>query len=1110
MNDAPLRLGLMSPLTGIAEIYGAEISRAAQIACAEVNAAGGVLGRRLELVIEDDGSFPETAVRAANRLVSGGGCHAIIGNLLSNSRLAVSNQVSEPCRVPQLNFSFYEGGIKSPYFFHFAALPNQQIDLMIPFMAERHGRKMFFAGNNYEWPRGSIDACKRVLEARDGKVLGEEYLAIRPNEGEIFGLLERVARSGADVFVPYFAGLDQISVLKRFCEIGLKGHMAVVMGHFDERIAGFLEPEQRDGFYSSNTFFMSVDTPAARACLGEIAKRPEVSGLWPEGNGVLTNFGEGAYICVKAFAHAAEAAGGLDPDALVAALETVRIEAPQGLVVMDERTHHATVNSYLARCTAEGRFDLVESFGPVLPHIPRRYCEAEPTRSAAGTGPDTHAKPLRPAIADCKPADLDLRTTSDLLQFVGIAMLACTETGQVIDANSVCEAIFGYEPGEFSGMSVNALVPPHLRELHDGHIRKFVASPETERRMTTGREILGYRKDGTFFPLDASIAKFRGASGAWILVITMRDISEHKQTEAELTHRATHDALTGLPNRALIQDRLGAAIEHSRRQGDGLAAIFIDLDGFKDINDTHGHSTGDRLLEEASQRLLRTVRPGDTVGRLAGDEFIVVCENVEDPAQMSSLSERLLSILKAPYEIGKLKLFVTASIGISIGHGATHSAEDILRSADTAMYSVKGRGRDGWAFFNQGLQEEAQQRAGISNGLRTAIQNDEFRVLFQPIVNAETGVIEGAEVLLRWHPREGALPPALFIPIAERTGSIIAIGRWVFEQACRAEHEWSQRFASRAPYVTVNVSARQLSEPSIVEEFAEIIARTGAAPERLVLEVTETSLMAEVQANLEVLAALADLGMQIAVDDFGTGYSSFAQLMRLNADTLKIDKVFIQGLDRDPESRVIVRALCRIAKSLNLKLVAEGVETQDQRNKVRLYGCDYIQGYFFHRPLDRPDFVNALKHSIQTHEHGEDGIVFLVYISRTEAAVGHDDMTTILAASNQNNLVNGVTGYLFYMDRVFVQYLEGDEATIWNLYEKIRADARHTDVEVIAQGPLNHRLFTGWSMGFRSLDQPYLVAQAELADPQGASYEWLKDNPAFCCSLFEAISLGAL
>jgi len=788
VQHCPTRLDASA--NGLVELYGPEVTRAARIACDEINERGGVLGRPLELIVEDDGSLPDTAVPAAERLLDDHRCVALVGNLLSNSRIAVAAQVAEPRRVPYLNFSFYEGSISGRYFFHFAALPNQQIDRMIPFMARRYGPKMFFAGNNYEWPRGSIDAAKAALRRLDGDIVGEEYLPIGVHPKEIDRLLEQVARAGCDVFVPYFAGEDQITLLNRFTETGLKRRMAVVMGHYDEAMVDRLQPEVREGFYSSNTYFMSLETAENNQFKQRLARQPGVGGIWPHGNGVLTNFGEGAYVCVHAFANAAESAGSLDSEALVNALERVRVVAPQGVVEMDPATHHASVNTCLARCNADGSFTVVEHFGCNPPEIPERY------RHSLRMAP-LHESRVTPELTARLAAELSRAqrkvSTAQQLSIADMAIIATDLQGLVTEANRSATQIFGYGEGEMIGLSVHLLVPPQFRQRHAEHFAAFIDGDETERRMSDRGEIMGYRKDGTFFPLEASIAKFSNGTGDWLLVVTMRDVTERKRAEAELTRRATHDPLTGLPNRALIRERLANALQRSRRSGLSVVLLFVDLDGFKLINDTHGHEVGDELLKTVASRLIEQVRPGDTVARLAGDEFVVLCEQVEQPTTLSVLAERINDSLRQAVVFNGQPLFVSASVGIAIGNGSTHGADDMLRQADTAMYAVKEMGRDGWAFFNESLQEQARQRLVITNGLRLAIERDELSLRFQPIVAAETGRIVGAEALLRWHPPEGEVSPAVFIPIAESTGAIVPIGTWVFRAARCAEHPGPDR-----------------------------------------------------------------------------------------------------------------------------------------------------------------------------------------------------------------------------------------------------------------------------------------------------------------------------
>lgn len=945
----------MPPLTGLVGMYGPEIIWAARIACDEINRNGGVLGRPLELIVEDDGSLPDTAVPAAMRLVKEHRCVAMIGNLLSNSRIAVAARVAEPEKIPYLNFSFYEGSISGRYFFHFAALPNQQIDKMIPFMAQRYGMKMYFAGNNYEWPRGSIDAAKRALIHLEGDVVGEDYLPIGANRTEIDKLLARVARSGADVFVPYFAGSDQIALLTRFTEMGLKKHMAVVMGHYDEVMVRQLPPEVREGFYSSNTYFMSLDTPQNREYLRQLADMPGVDGIWPAGNGVLTNFGEAAYLCVHAFAQAAEKAGTTEAEAVTDALENVCVTGPQGIVRMDGKTHHAHVNTFLARGNQDGSFSIVERFGNNPPRIPERY---------GNQHPELHESPAMPPLNTRVAAEAALHklgTAQQILSIADMAILATDEDGIIQEANPNTCLLFGYSAEELRGMSLHLLLPPHLRQRHAEMVRRFAEGEETRRSMSGRGEVTGYRKDGSFFPLEASIGKFRNGEH-WMLVVTMRDITERKRAEEALLWQATHDALTGLPNRSLIRERLANALQRSRRQGLSVALLFIDLDGFKLINDTYGHETGDTLLKTVANRLMELIRPGDTVARLAGDEFVILCEQLEQPASMSMLAERINEKLREAMELDGQSLYITASIGIAVGHGSTHSTDDLLRSADTAMYEVKQKTRNGWHFFNSSLEEKVRQRLAITQGLRLAIERRELSIRLQPIIAAESGRIAGAELLLRWHPANGEISPAVFIPIAEMTGSIVAIGLWVLAEACRVEADWRQRWGARAPaYLSVNLSARQLNEGSLIGDVQRLLGESGADPSRILLEVTETALMADVETNLRVLRRLADLGFRLAVDDFGTGYSSLAQLTRLPVNVLKIDKAFIDGIEQQHESLAVVRAVIGLGRALGLEMVAEGVENQPQLLALRSLGCDYIQGYLFYRPLEEARFIEAFE-----------------------------------------------------------------------------------------------------------------------------------------------------
>lgn len=1082
MSNPTIRLGLMPPLSGLVDIYGLEISRAARIACEEINQAGGLLGLPLEVVEEDDGSLPDTAVPAALRLLDEHGCVALIGNLLSNSRIAVVDQVVNLRCKPLLNFSFYEGSIRSPWFFHFAALPNQQIDRMIPFMARRFGPKMFFAGNNYEWPRGSIDAAKRALQGVDGDVVGEVYLPLGVPVTDLDALLDEVARSGADVFVPYFAGSDQMALLTRFTACGLKSRMAIVMGHFDEMMASRLPPHVRDGLYASNTYFMCLDTAENQRMLAQLARQPGVSALWPHGNGILTHLGEAVYLCVHAFANAVRAAGTTDAAALRLALKHVQVQGPQGLVQMDAQTQHASVNSFLVRCQADGMFTVIERFGLCPPQMPERY-RAQPQDAKL------HESEPSPEVAARFAAEMGAAQQRQgaarrILAVADMAILATDSRGQITEANRSACRLFGYKEEELVGLSVNLLMPPHFRERHAMLLQRFVEGEDNELRMSGRQEITGYRKDGSFFPLEASIAKF-DTGDKLLLVVTMRDISVHKKNEDEQIRRATHDPLTGLPNRALIRERLANALQRSRRSGLSVALLFIDLDGFKLINDTRGHDAGDEVLKIVASRLLEQVRPGDTVARLTGDEFVVLCEQLEQPATLSGLAERLNQSLRQPCDLGTEPLVVTASIGVAIGGGSTHSAQDLLRQADTAMYAVKGRGRDSWQFFSESLHEQAQQRLAITTGLRMAIERQELSTRFQPILSTDSGQIMGAELLLRWKPDSGDVSPAVFIPIAEMTGAIVPIGLWVFREACRTEADWRRRWGAQAPYVAVNLSARQLSEENLAEQFLDILQASGADPQRLLLEITETALMADVETNLRVLRRLADLGLRVAVDDFGTGYSSLAQLSRMPVDVLKIDRAFVDGIDKSAESRTIIRAIISLGRALGLKLVAEGVENVAQHQELCANGCDLVQGYHFHQPMR----VDALVSLLDNRPHPSlpntvSALYFLIYASRATHPFTLPELESLKQQIGRINRTLGLSGCLIHDDGCFMQMLEGSREAVQVAMAKIQADPRHTDIHIVAQGAQKRRAFQEWGMNMGAQDmealppQPPAVGQA--------------------------------
>ncbi|HEX2392233.1 MAG TPA: EAL domain-containing protein [Solirubrobacterales bacterium] len=435
--------------------------------------------------------------------------------------------------------------------------------------------------------------------------------------------------------------------------------------------------------------------------------------------------------------------------------------------------------------------------------------------------------------------------------------------------------------------------------------------------------------------------------------------TERQRTDEELTRReeelaflATHDALTGLPNRTLILDRAAQMLARSRRHQTPAAALFIDIDNFKDVNDTLGHSVGDELLRAVAERLDGVIRDTDALGRLGGDEFVVISEELSLAAGPELVAERLLGALAHPFSVGedkKTRVVVTASIGIAMAERT--SAEELLRNADIAMYRAKWEGKNGYAVFATDMQESLRNRVELEMDLREALEADQFFLAYQPTIDLGAMAPTGVEALIRWrHPRRGVLPPEQFIPLLEETGLIAEVGRWVLDEACRQGAAW--RAAGYPISMAVNVSGRQLDTDRITTDIETALEQSGLDPAALTVEVTETSLMRNVEETARRLVAIKALGVRIAIDDFGTGYSSLAHLQRFPVDALKIDRSFIAGLEGNREGETLIHSLVQLGKALSIETFAEGIEGHRELSLLREQECDSGQGFLFAKPLD--------------------------------------------------------------------------------------------------------------------------------------------------------------
>jgi diguanylate cyclase (GGDEF)-like protein/PAS domain S-box-containing protein len=473
------------------------------------------------------------------------------------------------------------------------------------------------------------------------------------------------------------------------------------------------------------------------------------------------------------------------------------------------------------------------------------------------------------------------------------------------------------------------------------------------------------RRDGFEIPIEDSVAPIHDREGkATGAVIVFRDVSTARAMAAEMTYSAQHDFLTGLPNRMLLNDRVSQAIVLAPRHSNKVAVLFLDLDGFKHINDSLGHPIGDKLLQSIAKRLVDCVRTSDTVSRQGGDEFVLLLSEVHRSEDAAISALRILQAVAEAHSIDQHDLHVTASIGVSVYPDDGQDAETLIKNADTAMYQAKENGRQSYQFFKPAMNVRAVERQSIEENLRRALERQEFALHYQPKINLRTGEISGAEALLRWmHPVRGPVSPAQFIPVAEDCGLILPIGQWVLREACKQARAWADA-GLPLPTMAVNISSMEFREDKFIESVFTTLSETGLDPKSLELELTESVLMKRAESAASVLKTLRARGVQIAVDDFGTGYSSLSYLRKFPINALKIDQSFVRQITSTPDDTTIVTAVISMGRSLKLRVVAEGVETHEELTFLRARLCDEAQGYYFSRPVRPEQFAKLLKSGI--------------------------------------------------------------------------------------------------------------------------------------------------